>query len=72
MQARTLTSNRQAKAIKASHGPRVSPHSQAKGRVKRTMDNPRESQKEPKVGSKFPKAQATVKHRIRVSQVLKT
>ena len=59
MQARTLASNRQAKAIKASHGPRVSPQSQAKERVKRTLDNPKGSPKEPKVRSKFPKAQAT-------------
>ena len=33
MQARTLASNRQAKAIKASHGTRVSPQSKAKERV---------------------------------------
>ena len=31
MQARTLASKRQAKAIKASHGPRVSPQPQARG-----------------------------------------
>ena len=60
MQARTLASNRQAKAIKASHGPRVSPQLQAKERVKRTLDNPKGSPKEPKVRSKFPKAQATI------------
>ena len=33
MQARTLASNRLANAIKASHGPRVSPQSQAKERI---------------------------------------
>ena len=62
MQARTLASKRQANAIKASHGPRVSPQSQAKERVKRTMENAKGSPKEPKVRSKFPRARATVKH----------
>ena len=70
MQARTLASNRQAKAIKASHGPRVSPESQAMERAKK-MENPKRSLKERKVRSKFPEAQANVKHRKRVSQVLK-
>ena len=51
MQARTLASNRQAKAIKASHGPRVSSESQAKERVKKTRGNPDGSPKEPKVRS---------------------
>ena len=51
MQARTLASNRQAKAIKASHGPRVSSESQAKERVKKTRENPDGSPKEPKVRS---------------------
>ena len=58
MQARTLSSNRLAKAIKASHGTRVSPQSQAKERVKKTIENPKGSPKEPKVRSKVPKAQA--------------
>ena len=62
MQARTLASTRLAKAIRASHGPRVSPQSQAKERVKRTMENPKESPMEPKVRSQNPKDQATVKH----------
>ena len=62
MHTRTLASTRQAKAIKASHGPRVSPQSQAKERVKKTMETPKGSPKEPQVRSKFPKAQATVKH----------
>ena len=68
MQARTPASNRLAKAIRASHGPRVSLQSQAKERVKRTMDNPKDSPKDPKV----PKAQAKAKPRKLVSQVLKT
>ena len=62
MQARTQTRNCLAKAIKASHGPRVSPQSQAEDRVKKTMNNPNGSPNEPKVRSKFPKAQATVRH----------
>ena len=69
-QARTLASKRQAKAIKASHGPRVSPQSQAEEKV---MENaPEGSFGQAKVRSKFPKAQATVKHWKRVSQILKT
>ena len=71
MQARTLASNRRAKAIKASHGPRVRPQSQAKERAQRTLENPKGSPKEPKVRSKVQKAQAKVKHRKRASQVLK-
>ena len=35
MQARTPASNRMAKANRASHGPRVSSHSQAKAREKK-------------------------------------
>ena len=50
------------KAIKASHGPRVGLQSQAEERVKRTMENPKGSPREQKVRSKFPKAQATLKH----------
>ena len=38
-------SNRLAKAIKASHGPRVSTQSQAKERVNRAMENPKGSPK---------------------------
>ena len=59
MQARTLASNCLAKAIKASHGPRVSPQSQAEEKVKKTVENPKRSPKEPKVRSKFPKAVST-------------
>ena len=50
----------------------VSPQSQAKEKVKTTMENPKVSPKEPKVRSKIPKAQAKVKRRKRVSQVSKT
>ena len=63
MQARTLASKRLAKAIKASHGPRVSPQSQAEEKVKKTMESPPEGSFEQVIArSKFPKAQATVKH----------
>ena len=41
MHAKAQASNRMAKANRASHGPRVSPHSQAKARVKRTRENPK-------------------------------
>ena len=64
MQARTLASNRLAKANRASHGPRV----KAKERVKRKRENPKDSPKDPKV----PKAHTRAKHRQLVSQVLKT
>ena len=37
-QARTLASNRQAKVIKASHGPTVSPQSQEEEKVKKTTE----------------------------------
>ena len=52
MQARTQARNCLAKLIKASHGPRVSPQSQAEDKV---------SPKEPRARSKFPEAQAMVK-----------
>ena len=71
VQARTLASNRQAKTIKASHGPRVSPQSQAMERVKKTMDNFEGKSQGTEGAIQVSKAQATVKHRIRVSQVLK-
>ena len=48
MQARTPASNRLAKAIRAGHGPRVSLQSQARERVKRTMENPKDISKESK------------------------
>ena len=53
MQAITPACNRLAKAIRPSHGPRVSPQSQAKVRVKRTRKNPKDS--------KVPQAQAKAK-----------
>ena len=37
------------KGNRASHGPRVSQHSQAKARVKKTRENPKENPKEPTV-----------------------
>ena len=58
MHARAQASNRKVKANRASHGPRVSPHSQAKARVKKIMKNPTENAKEPKgltQGQKHPK-----------------
>ena len=61
MQARTLARNRLAKANRASHGPGVSLHSQAKEKVKRTRENPKD-----------PKVHAKVKHRKQVYQVWKT
>ena len=62
MQARTQARNCLAKAIKTSHDPRVSPQSQAEEKGRKTMANPKGSPKEAKVRSRFPKAQATVKH----------
>ena len=74
MHARAQASNRMAKANRASHGPRVSPHTQARVRVNKTRKNPEENPKEPKVRTKVPKAYITqrVKHRKLVSRVLKT
>ena len=64
--------NRVAKANRACHGPRVSPHSQAKARVKKANENPKENPKERKVRTKVPKADTSAKHRKLVCQVLKT
>ena len=61
-----------SKANRASHGPRVSPHSQAKKRVQRTRENPKENRKEPIVRTKLPKFYTRAKHRKLVSQVLQT
>ena len=75
IQARISASNRLAKASRASHGPRASLQSQAKERVKRTKENPKEGPKEQRVRTKdpkVPKAHAKIKPRKRVSQVLKT
>ena len=49
MHALAQASNRMAKAIGASHGSRVSLQSQAKERVRRTVENPKDSPKDPKV-----------------------
>ena len=72
MHAKAQTSNRMAKANRASHGPRVSPHTQAKVRVRKTTENPMENPKERKVRTKVLKAHTRAKHRKLVSQVLKT
>ena len=55
IQARTPASKRLAKAIRASHGPRVSLQAQAKERVKRTKENPKDAPKEPRARTKVPK-----------------
>ena len=70
MQARTPASTCLAKANRASHVPRVSLQYQAKVRVKRTKENPKDCPKEPRVRTKDPKvseAHAKVKPRKRVS-----
>ena len=54
--ARAQATNRLAKANSASHGPRVSPHTQAKARVRKTREKRKENPKEPKVRTKVPKA----------------
>ena len=68
MQARTLASNRQAKAIKVSHGPRVSPQSKgqesnrkSKGKSKGTKGAIQNFQISEHT-TRLWKAQATVKH----------
>ena len=65
MHAKAQAISRMAKANRASHGPRVSPHSQAKVRVKKARENP----KEPKVRNKVPKAYTRAKHRELVSSL---
>ena len=45
-----------AKAIRASHGPRVNLQSQAKRKVKSTKENPKDCPEEPRVRTKVPKA----------------
>ena len=71
MLAKAQASNRMAKADRASHGPRVSLHTQARVRVKKTRESPKKNPKEPKVRTKVPKAYTKAKHRKLVSQVLK-
>ena len=61
MHARAQASNRLAKAKRASHGPRVN----AKARVKKTRENPKES----RVRTKVPKLRTRAEHRKLVSQV---
>ena len=68
--ARAQASNRLAKANRASHGPRVSPRTQAKGRKWETRENPKESSKERKLRTGVSKAHTRVKHRKLVFQVL--
>ena len=70
--ARAQASNRMAKANRASHGPRVSPQTQVKVRARKTIENPKENPKGPKVRSKVPKVYTRAKHRKLVCQVLKT
>ena len=65
--AKAQAISRMAKANRASHGPRVSPHSQAKVRVKKARGNPKENPKEPKVRTKVPKAYTRANHRKLVS-----
>ena len=48
MHTKAQASNRMAKANRASHGPRVIPHSQAKVRVRKTKENPKENPKKTK------------------------
>ena len=72
MHTKAQASNRMAKANRASHGPRVSLHTKAKVRVRKTRKIPKESSKEPKARTKVPKACTKAKHRKLVSQVLKS
>ena len=55
MHTRAQASNRMSKANKASHGARVSPHTQAKARVRKTRENPKETPEELK--SREPRCQ---------------
>ena len=71
MHAKAQSSNRMAKASRASHGPRLSSQVQAKVRMKKIRENPKENPKEPKVRTKVPKAYTRATHRKLVSQVLK-
>ena len=71
MHARAQASNRMAKANRASHDPRVSPHSQTKAIIRNTLENTKENSKEPKVRNKVPRAYTRTKHRERISQIFK-
>ena len=68
MHAKAQASNRMAKANRASHGPRV----RTKARLNKTLKNPKENPKEPKVRTKVLKACTRTKYRKLVSQVLET
>ena len=76
MHAKAQASNRMAKANRASHGPRVSPRTQAKVRVRKIQGKiqrkiQKKIQRNPKVRTKVPKAYTRAKHRKLVSQVLR-
>ena len=66
MQARTQARNGLGNANIASHGPRV----KAKERVKRTMENPKDSRKDPKVPKDLAK-EKTAKTGISILENLK-
>ena len=72
MHAKAPASNRMANANRASHGPRVSPHIQAKVRVRKTRETPEENPKESKVRTKMPKTHTRADRRKLVSQILRT
>ena len=73
MHARAQASNRLAKANRASHGPRVSPHSQAKVREIKTMENPkRKVQRNQKCEPRCQRHTQRQTNRKLVSQVKKT
>ena len=55
MQARTRARKRLAKAIRASHGPRVNFQAQAKHRVKKIKENSKDYPKDSRVGTKVAK-----------------
>ena len=63
MQASTRASERRAKVIRASHGPGVNLQSQAKERIKKIKENPKDYPKEPRVRTKVPKAHAEATRR---------
>ena len=56
MHEKAQATNRMTMVNRASHGPRVSPHSQAQARVKKTGISKGKFKKEPKVRTEVPKA----------------
>ena len=70
MQASTRASKRRAKVIRASHGPGVNLQSQAKERMKRIKENPKDYPKEPRARTKVPKAHARAKRPKRDRSIL--